>query len=425
MKTSSFILTIMAIAGCMAGDAAAPFNPNEYPDVVDPGKGDAFASALSCGEEQDFVVSSHRVLDLPEGTEELEITEIDSYMIFYNHQDGTWSEWINQPTTIEAGPGTYSLYIPSGYVAGSASIEVHCGVDTRFASCERTGYCEAPPCASLENCPSFQCVEGTCVDMIRDFQNFEYSQGQTSCPPGVTCTSQTIRLSADRTLELSGLDAPVTISQADYDEAFPVLINFQLQHLLETQNPCGFDLINPHDFRETMAIETVAGVGMRNNVLNCDAAPIERAREVLEQLANKYGFQSLALVNTASPCPPGPGCGSVTSFDRDGNLVYISHGTPAVSPQVVSAEDREAALEVFADKDFLALIQGGSPSCTGPHGPRGGRGPISISYLELEFRGQSYRYNFCGLDDPLSIDAAARHLSTLANRYLFSEDEAE
>ncbi len=266
-------------------------------------------------------------------------------------------------------------------------------------------------CESYGDCCSDK--EDIC-ESATSFISFETSTGGF-CPPEIDC-STSIELLADGTLkvdliaDIGGGVHEALVSDDDLADAIAVLTASDLLLVLDGANPA---CTMPTDIFESMTLNDGDGVH-RNSVTFCDDPSLQAARDVLNELRQKY-IQTSSFVSfktfRGGFCPPQIDCSGSIELLADGTLLVdrfddIDGGIHSAS---VNEFDLRAAIKVLTDPGLLEVLDAGTPPCTPPTDIF-----ESLSLVDADGEHQE-SVTGCG---GAEIDAARATMNSLMQNYL-------
>lgn len=122
------------------------------------------------------------------------------------------------------------------------------------------------------------------------------------------------------------------------------------------------------------------------------------------------GFERFLMSTAAGPCGPGGDCDGFVELLASGMLrVEVFGGDETVVEVEISQADFTAAVEVFADPELLALLDGDEPLCNPP--------TDVFESMTVEIEGASHEGSTTGCGQPPV--AAARTMATdLRTKYV-------
>lgn len=238
------------------------------------------------------------------------------------------------------------------------------------------------------------------------------------CEPGVDC-SGFVELHADGTLLVDrvgeALSEPhqTTITTSELEMARAVLTDADLVALLDLDGPA---CIEPMDIHEQMTLTDTNGIEHSNGTTFCDQAPIVAARDLLNDLADRYfaegsTFGSFRLFRSHGPCEPDMDCSGFIEFRDDGTLLVDRfNGSTLPEQATVSDSDLAEAILVLTDAELVTLLDLDEPPCIPPTDIW-----ESMTLTELDGLEHDNGTTFC---DQAPIVAARNLLNRLADEYL-------
>ncbi len=295
---------------------------------------------------------------------------------------------------------------PLGKADSVGTCEGACDGPALYGNCWCDDLCE-----SYGDCCSDK--EDIC-ESATSFISFETSTGGF-CPPEIDC-STSIELLADGTLkvdliaDIGGGVHEALVSDDDLADAIAVLTASDLLVVLDGANPA---CTMPTDIFESMTLNDGDGVH-RNSVTFCDDPSLQAARDVLNELRQKY-IQTSSFVSfktfRGGFCPPQIDCSGSIELLADGTLLVdrfddIDGGIHSAS---VNEFDLRAAIKVLTDPGLLEVLDAGTPPCTPPTDIF-----ESLSLVDADGEHQE-SVTGCG---GAEIDAARATMNSLMQNYL-------
>jgi hypothetical protein len=238
------------------------------------------------------------------------------------------------------------------------------------------------------------------------------------CEPGMDC-SGFIELHADGTLLVDrvgeALSEPhqATITTSELEMARAVLTDAELVALLDLDEPA---CVEPMDIHEQMTLTDTNGVEHSNGTTFCDQAPIVAARELLNELADRYfaegvTFGSFRLFRSHGPCPMDMDCTGFIELQNDGTLIVDRFNDDGRQEQAtVSDSDLADAIVVLTNAELISLLDLEEPPCVPPTDIW-----ESMTLTEIDGREHDNGTTFC---DQAPLQAVRDLLNGLADEYL-------
>jgi hypothetical protein len=251
-----------------------------------------------------------------------------------------------------------------------------------------------------------------------EFSSFRRHMSNGPCPPGLDC-SGLMELRADGTLLVDrvgeALEEPrqAQVSDEDLEYAIAVFTKPALVELLDLdETPCP----EPSDIYEAMILTEVDGTEHSNGTTFCNEVAISDARNVIEDLADRYipeqpTFSRFRMTTSDGWCPPSASCTEYMELHEDGTLLVVRRGEAADEPRraQVTAEELERAIAILTNVELIQLLDLDSSPCA----------PVSdlsesMALYELDGEEHSNSTTFCG---QAPISAARDMIDELADVY--------
>lgn len=238
------------------------------------------------------------------------------------------------------------------------------------------------------------------------------------CPPGMDC-SGFIELHADGTLLVDRVGEALaephqaTITTSELEVARAVLTDEDLVALLDLDGPA---CVEPMDIHEQMTLTDTNGIEHTNGTTFCDQEPIVAARDLLNELADRYfaedvTFGSFRLFRTHGPCDPDMDCSGFIELQENGTLLVDRFNGDEVPEQAtVSDADLEDAILVLTNAELISLLDLDQPPCDPPTDIY-----ETMTLTEIDGLSHDNSTTFC---DQAPLQAARDILNRLADEYL-------
>ena len=295
---------------------------------------------------------------------------------------------------------------PLGKADNIGTCEDACDGPALYGNCWCDDLCE-----SYGDCCSDK--EEIC-DGATGFESFQTFRGGF-CPPELDC-SASIELGADGSLKVDLMGDPdggvheATVSDSDLADAIAVLTSSDLLLILDGTDPaCPM----PTDIFESMTLSDENGEH-RTSVTFCDQPAIQAARDVLNNLKDKY-IQTSSFVSfktfRGGFCPPDIDCSGSVELLADGtlNVDRFNDANGGIHTAIVNDFDLRAAIKVLTAPGLIDILDAGSPPCVPP--------TDIFESLSLVDGDGEHRESVTGCGGP-EIDAARATMSSLMEKYL-------